>query len=107
MWFAFFSLIHIPKEDVPNILREFHQLLKKNGVVYIALHERKSKEIFIDEPLKPDEKLFLNICSYEEIKKLLVETGFTKKYERKPKSELNLTKLFIIAMKLPKGIPQK
>ena len=101
--FASFSLIHIPKKDIPNILKKFYQILKINGVIYVALHEGKSEEIFVDEPLKPGEKLFLNIYSYKEIKNLLVESKFEiiKKYERKPESEaeLNFTKLFIIAKK--------
>ena len=101
--FASFSLIHIPKKDIPDVLKKFYQILKDGGVLYIALHEGKSEEIFIDEPLKPNEKLFLNIFSYEEIKNLLAKSKFAiiKKYERKPKSEaeLNFAKLFIIAKK--------
>ncbi len=97
------SLIHIPKKDVPALLEKFHQILKKNGAIYIALQGGKSEEIFINEPFKPDEKLFLNIISFDEIKNLLVKNGFSilKKYEREPKSkeELNYTKLYVIARK--------
>ncbi|HBB03721.1 TPA: hypothetical protein DCZ39_02325 [Patescibacteria group bacterium] len=63
----------------------------------------ESKEVFIEEPFKPDEKLFLNIISYQEIRDLLLKTGFTilHKFERIPKSEkeLSYTKLYIIAQK--------
>ena len=97
------SLIHIPKNDVPSLVEKFSQILSDNGAIYIALQGGKSEEIFIDEPFKPDEKLFLNIISFEEIKKLLVKNGFSivKKYEREPKSkeELNYTKLYVIAKK--------
>ncbi len=97
------SLIHIPKHDVPVLLEKFHQILKKDGAIYIALQGGKSEEIFIDEPFKPDEKLFLNIISFDEIKNLFVKHGFSivKKYERepKPKEELNYTKLYVIAKK--------
>ncbi|MCD4759608.1 class I SAM-dependent methyltransferase [archaeon] len=97
------SLIHIPKKDVPDLLEKFHQILKKDGTIYLALQGGKSEEIFIDEPFKPDEKLFLNIISFDEIKNLLVKNGFSivKKYEREPKSkgELNYTKLYVIAKK--------
>lgn len=97
------SLIHIPKKNVSSTLKKFHQILKKNGVIYIALQGGKSEEIFVNEPFKPNEKLFLNIISFDEIKNLLVNTGFSiiKKYERQPKSkeELNFTKLFVIARK--------
>jgi ubiquinone/menaquinone biosynthesis C-methylase UbiE len=95
------SLIHIPKNDVPALVEKFFQILNKNGSIYIALQGGKSEEIFIDEPFKPDEKLFLNIISFEEIKNLLVKNGFSimKHYEREPKSkeELNYTKLYVIA----------
>ena len=97
------SLIHIPKQDVPTLIEKFQQILKKDGAIYIALQGGKSEEIFIDEPFKPDEKLFLNIISFEEIKNLLVKNGFSivNKYEREPESkeELNYTKLYVIAKK--------
>ena len=101
--FASFSLIHIPKKEVFPILKKFYNMLKENGVIYIALHEGKPEEVFIDEPLYPDMKLFLNIFSYEEIKDLLIKSKFKiiRKYDRKPESnvELNFKKLFIIARK--------
>ncbi|MFH1073420.1 MAG: class I SAM-dependent methyltransferase [Nanoarchaeota archaeon] len=97
------SLIHISKKDVPTLFNKFHYMLKENGVIYIALQKGKSEEIYINEPFKPDEKLFLNIISFNEIKYLLVNSGFSivKKHERPPKSieELNFTKLFVIAKK--------
>ena len=100
--FASFSLIHLPKKDIPNILKKFYKILKRGGVLYIALHEGKPEETFITSPLSKNEKIFLNIFSYEEIKQLLDEFGFAIlfKYKRKPTSgELNFTKLFIIAKK--------
>jgi len=97
------SLIHIPKEEVPETLRKFNSLLKKKGIIYISLQEGSSEEVFVDEPFKPDEKLFLNIISFNEIKQLLDENNFSiiKYYQRKPKTkeELNYNKLFIIARK--------
>ncbi len=97
------SLNYIPKKDIPRLIKKFYQTLKTNGLIYIALQAGKSEEIFINEPLKPDEKLFLNIISLDEIKNLLINAGFyiIKKYEREPKSkeELNFTKLFVIAKK--------
>lgn len=97
------SIIHIPKKDVPKLLKKFYNFLKKDGYIYIALQGGKSDEIFIDEPFKSDEKLFLNINSFAEIEHLLIKSGFSivKKYERESKSkkELNYTKLFVIAKK--------
>lgn len=97
------SLIHIPKEEAPRTLKRLSSFLKPNGKIYISLQSGESKEIFIDEPFKPDEKLFLNIFSFDEIKKLLIDEGFKimHRHERKAekKVELDFTKLYIIAVK--------
>ena len=101
--FASCSLIHLPKKDVSSLLRNFHEILKEEGILYLSLQKGKSEEIFINEPFKPEEKLFLNIISFSEIKELLFKNGFSiiKRYERKPKikKELNYTKLYLITKK--------
>ena len=98
---ASFSLIHIPKKDIPLVLEKFHLMLKEDGALCIALQEGESKERFVDEPLRPGEKLFLNVMSFAEIEGLLANAGFhvIRKHERAPKSkeELDFTKLFIVA----------
>ena len=100
---ASFSLIHIPKDDVLGVLHKIHQILKNGGIVYIGVQKGKSKEVFIDEPLKPGEKLFVNVFSFEEIKELLLKSGFViiQKHERESmsKAELKFKKLFVIAKK--------
>lgn len=101
--FVAYSLIHIPKKDVPATLKRLYKFLKPNSTVYFAVHEGKSQEIFMTEPLKPDERIFLNIFSSKEIKELIKKTGFSiiYEYQRKPKKkeEFNFTKLFILAKK--------
>jgi cyclopropane fatty-acyl-phospholipid synthase-like methyltransferase len=97
------SLIHISKKEVPLILRKFNSLLKERGAIYLALQEGFSQELFVDEPFKPDDKLFLNIFSLSEIKRLLNSENFSviehHLREAKSKEELNYNKLFIIARK--------
>jgi len=97
------SLIHLPKKDVPKVLRQFHKLLKSDGVLYIGLQSGKSQETLINEPFKPEEKLFINVMSVSEIKRLLKDAGFkvVKSYSRQPKSkeELNFVKLYLIAQR--------
>lgn len=101
--FVAFSLIHIPKKDVPNILKRLYGFLKKDGIIYIAIQEGDSQEISVTEPLKPNEKIFLNINSSSEIKTLLKDAGFSiiKEYKRETKSkeELDFIKYFILANK--------
>ncbi len=97
------SLIHIPKNDVPGVIETFSRILKPGGMLYLAVQGGEQKELFIPEPLKPDEKLFLNIMSYVEIKNFLEKYEFmiVTKYEREPdrEKELDFTKLFVLARK--------
>lgn len=99
--FASLSLIPIPKKDVPKTLEQFATFLKPDGTIYIQLQSGKSEELFIDEPFKPDEKLFLNIISSDEIEMLLNNAGFNivRKYECRPqkKEDLDFTRLYVIA----------
>ncbi|MDD4607379.1 MAG: class I SAM-dependent methyltransferase [Patescibacteria group bacterium] len=98
------SLIHIPKVDVPKTLENFSRMLSDDGVMYIGLQSGQSEELFIDEPFKPDEKLFLNIIASDEIESLLNDIGFKilKRHERKAekKEELDFTKLNVIAQRI-------
>lgn len=100
---ASYSLIHIMKADVPDVLRGIHRILKEEGVVFLGLQMGESGELFVDEPLEKGERLFLNIISREEIEGLLSEAGFRimKSFSRKPvlEEELDFEKLDIIARK--------
>ncbi len=60
---ASYSLIHIPKKDMPKTVGNFFKLLKPGGVICIGIQEGKSDEVFLPEPLKPNEKMFLNVMS--------------------------------------------
>lgn len=100
--FVAFSLIHLPKKEVLSTLNKLHGVLKKEGIVYVAVQEGESKEIFLTEPLKPHEKIFLNLFSTEEIKSLVKKAGFfiIAEHKRKPeKNEFQYNKLFILAGK--------
>jgi len=98
-----FSLIHIPKEDVPATLSKYNKLLKENSVLFLVLQGGPSEELFVDEPYKPEEKTFLNIFSEAEIKKELEKAGFAvvKMKDRPPEQgkEFNYQKLFVWAKK--------
>ena len=102
--FTAFSLFHLPKKDVPNVLKNLYDFLKPNGPIYITIQEGKSEEIFINEPLKLDEKIFLNIMSSKEIKELIENAGFViiKQHRIEPiqEGEFQFAKLFTIARKV-------
>ena len=99
---ASFSLIHIQKKDIPRTLKRFSKLLKIGGIIYLSFQAGRPREIFVNTPLDKNKKIFVDIVSYSEVKKRLVDSGFKilKMYTRKPaNSELNFSKLFIIARK--------
>ena len=95
------SLIHIPKKDIPKTLGQFTRFLKHGGAIYIQLQSGTSEEVFVDEPFKPDEKLFVNVISPDEIELLLHNAGFkiVHKHEIQSlkKEELDYTHLIVIA----------
>ncbi|MBI4146037.1 class I SAM-dependent methyltransferase [Candidatus Woesearchaeota archaeon] len=100
---AAYSLIHISKKDIPTVLKSFSRILKVGGIAYIAVQEGESQEGFFVEPLKPDEKMFLNIVTIDEISQLLSDAGFeilkTHTKSRHQKGEFPFKKLFILAKK--------
>lgn len=102
---ASYSLIHIPKKDIQNVIKNFLKILKPDGVMCIGIQEGKSEEVFITEPFKPDEKIFVNVISTEELRRLLEEHGFRivdefmRKAENTEKLEFNFNKLVLIAKK--------
>lgn len=100
---ASYSLIHIPKQDVLKTVQDFYKFLKPEGVLYVGIQEGEPKEIFVIEPLKPDEKIFLDIMSAEEVKDILSKAGldivseFTRPAENK--EEFDFNKLTLIVKK--------
>ena len=100
---ASYSLIHVPKKKISQTIKSFHKILKPAGIICIGVQEEKSKEIFITEPLKPDEKIFVNVISADELRRLLDASGFKvlKKFMRThEKEELEFNKFVVIAKKL-------
>lgn len=98
---ASYSLIHITKQDIPRVIKNFHRMLKPTGVLFIGVQEGTSKEVFITEPLKPDKKIFINIISAKEIKELLEVEGFKilREFTRRPENieELEFNKYMVLA----------
>jgi ubiquinone/menaquinone biosynthesis C-methylase UbiE len=101
--FASYSLIHLPKEGIGAMMAEFTRLLKAGGVMYLSVQSGESVQGFYSHPTIPNDKVFLNIFSKEEIFRLLSEHRFEtiEQYEKLPKGKVfNFTKLFIIVKKL-------
>ena len=58
---AFYSVIHIPRDDVPGVLREFRRVLRAGGEFVISAHGGTGvlrREDFIEEPVPMEATLF-------------------------------------------------
>lgn len=82
---AFYSIIHIPREDVTTVLREFRRVLKPNGWLLLAFHigdEVEHLDSFFDQPVSLDFTYF----QIAEVRGYLEAAGFTHKLttERAP-----------------------
>jgi len=99
---ATFSLIHLTKEKVPPVLTKLYEILKPGGIMYISVQSGESSQGLFTHPLTPNDQIFLNIFSKEEILNLLSEHGFevVSQHEKLPQGRVfNFTKLFILAKK--------
>lgn len=105
---VFYSLFHIPREDLSNVFSDISDLLKDNGILCFVV-QIGSGEAFIDEPyLKEQGKgvLYFNFFTKELIDTILIENGFKKIFETEKQEigenelgEDGNNKIFIIARK--------
>lgn len=97
-----YSLFHISKDEVKNVLPKYYDLLEDNGVMLIILQEG-SGEDYVSENLGTGLKKFINYYSFEEIEKVLNDNNFEiiEKNRKKPISNLSMQndKLVIICKK--------
>jgi ubiquinone/menaquinone biosynthesis C-methylase UbiE len=102
--FAAYSLIHIPKNNAEGVLREFHRVLKPSGLLFLSVYEGNG-ERFVDEPLLKGERIFTSFFTQNELKHLLLKSGFRvlkmEKRLNKTEGELSSHKIHIIAQKPP------
>lgn len=106
---AFYSLFHIPRENIDYVFSNIRDLLKENGIFCFVV-QLGDGEKFIDEPyLKEKGKniLYVNFFTHEIINKLLSENSFEKIFEIEKREigenelgENGNNKLFIIAKKI-------
>ena len=100
---ASYSLSYLSKEDAKPCLINFHKMLSKGGLLCLGLQEGASGEYQLVEPFNPTLKLWVNVFSMDEIRQLLLETGFEIiQYFMDPPGEdveLPYNKLCLIARK--------
>lgn len=69
---AYTSLLHVPKKAMPNVLKKFHSLLKKKGILYLGMKEG-AFEGFHEDQRYPNTKRFSALYKDEDLRKLLAE----------------------------------
>ena len=95
-----YSLFHIPREQLKQVLSEFRRVLKEEGRILLILQEGTIEEM-VDEPYRPGVKLYMNYFTIESISKIVKENGFEiESYERENTTsefELGESKLVVYA----------
>lgn len=71
-----YSLFHISKKEVIEVLPKYYDLLKKDGCMLIILQEGEN-EGYIKESLDDGFNKFVNFYSFDEIEKVLLDSGFS------------------------------
>ena len=96
-----YSLFHLEKNDIPSVIKKAAKALNNNGVAMFILQEGQG-EVFVDSPLLPGKKLFINLFTEEEVKNLLsLDFEILSVDRKKPhlKGEHPFNKLIVIARK--------
>lgn len=79
------SLLHIPKKDVPHVLRAVSSILKPGGTCYVSVKETRAGEedeqIAQENDYGYDYTRFFSYFRAEELRDFFVEAGFTPVHE--------------------------
>ena len=99
---AAYSIIHIQSQKIADVLEEFKRILKPNGKLGIIVQKGGPDKI-VSEPLKPNEKLFINFFTKERLADFLTKADFeikqiTEESSKDPESLSNLL-IYVIAEK--------
>jgi ubiquinone/menaquinone biosynthesis C-methylase UbiE len=98
---SYYSIIDTPKIFINIILKEFNRILKKNGLLLLAVKEG-SGEGYQNELLGIKTKIYFSLFTEEEIKIFLEDNGFEiiKMQKRNPyEDEIKINRIFSISRK--------
>ena len=72
---AFFSLLHIPKAEVPQVLQEFHRILRPGGTMLVSVRKGQSD---LEGTTKWADGCLLHFTDFmeDELEELLGGAGF-------------------------------
>jgi len=99
---SYYSIIHTPKIEVPNIIVELNRILKPNGRLLLVVKKGIDEGIINDEWYEGNKIYFTNFIE-EEVIKFLEDKEFEIEFRetRKPyNSEIDVERIYIIAKKI-------
>ncbi|MFH1850136.1 MAG: methyltransferase domain-containing protein [archaeon] len=70
------SLIHIPKRNLPNVLKEFSRILSDDGILYVSVKDGEGERMIRYKKLNHEKALFVYFTQ-QEIENFLSHAGFT------------------------------
>lgn len=98
-----YSLFHISKKEVKEVIPKYYNLLEDDGIMLIILQEGQG-EMYVEEKLEKGLKKFINYYTFEEIENVLNNSGFVilQKTIKKTLNENSLPndKLVIVCKKI-------
>lgn len=98
--FAQASLLHIPKKLIPKVLGSIHEILKPNGVLYLALKEGIGEKEVKEERLGRTVKRFFSFFTKEEIESFLKNAKFQVLKVRRFLGKSPIIWLYVFAKKV-------
>ncbi len=101
---AFYSIIHIPKNEITKVFTEFSRVLKPNGLLILAVHEGTTEQV-IDEMLGYKTTLYVDFFTDKELTEKLSQSNYLVQYShtRKPyEFEHQTNRVYIIAKSMKK-----
>ncbi len=97
-----YSLFHLSKNEVINVLPKYHELLNEKGKMLLILQNGSGEKI-VEEPLNKNFKMFVNYYSLDEIKEVLENSKFKvlyTAYKKGCEGSLSDTKLVLLCEKV-------
>ncbi|MGA2666897.1 MAG: class I SAM-dependent methyltransferase [Patescibacteria group bacterium] len=70
-----FVLLHLKRNEIPSLLHKIHQILKKNGVLFISTKQGEG-EIVEKESLDQSFEMFETFFQKDELEQLVIDAGF-------------------------------
>jgi ubiquinone/menaquinone biosynthesis C-methylase UbiE len=73
---AYYSIIHIPREEHYELLKKFHRMLKMNGIVLLTFHYIDDPESYNGDFFGTGSKMFWSGFNKETNLKIVQDVGF-------------------------------